>query len=80
MSVKNCIKYYVSNLLKLSYLQRKRISEPFQTINCTQQPYFFYKNNFIRTKSIDFGQKNLKQNKNKARLVVPQNIRTNCLG
>ena len=37
---------------------------------------FFYKNNVIRTKALILE----KKIKNKARLAVPQNIRTKCLG
>ena len=46
---------------------------------------FFYKNNFIRTIALIFAGKKKKkeqakkQAKNKARLAVPQNIRTKCL-
>ena len=45
---------------------------------------FFYKNNFIRTIALIFAEKKKKeqakkQAKNKARLAVPQNIRTKCL-
>ena len=39
---------------------------------------FFYKNNFIKTTALILAQ-NLRKAKNKARFVVPQNIRTKCL-
>ena len=41
--------------------------------------FFFLQEQCYKKKSLDFDQKKLRKAKNKARLAVPQNVRTKCL-
>ena len=85
ISVKNCITHYLTNLLRRFIFTRETNTRttPDDNLYITVIHAFFIKKHFIRTKTLILVKRkkeNEKQNKNKARLAVPQNIRAKCLG